>query len=82
MKEFIEAIKSGNLVDIKKHFISIMEERQEALKQELRVKLAEEIRVEGETDDEDEDDEDNDDSGDKKEKEKSEGDKPEDDKDE
>ena len=78
MKEFIEAIKSGNLVDIKKHFISIMEERQEALKQELRVKLAEEIRVEGETDDEDEDG----DSGDKKEKEKSEGDKPEDDKDE
>lgn len=78
MKEFIEAIKTGNLVDIKKHFISIMEERQEALRQELRVKLAEEIRVDGET----EDDEDDKDPDDKKEKDKSEDGKSDDEKDE
>lgn len=79
MKEFIEAIKTGNLVDIKKHFISIMEERQEALRQELRVKLAEEIRVDGETEDDEDDDKDPDD---KKEKDKSEDGKSDDEKDE
>lgn len=79
MKEFIEAIKSGNLVDIKKHFISIMEERQEALRQELRVKLAEEIRVDGETEDDEDDDKDPDD---KKEKDKSEDGKSDDEDDE
>ena len=36
MKEFIEAIKSGNLVEAKKTFYSIMEDRKEALRQSGR----------------------------------------------
>ncbi|UQJ95008.1 prohead core protein [Klebsiella phage CPRSA] len=46
MKEFIEAIKSGNLVEAKKTFYSIMEDRKEALRHELRVELAEAVRIE------------------------------------
>jgi len=74
MKEFIDAIKDGDLVGMKKQFISIMENRTEALRQELRVQIAEEVRVEGETDDEDEKDED-DKSEDKKDKKPSDDDK-------
>lgn len=68
MKEFIEAINSGDLVGVKKHFASIMEDRTESLRQELRVQIAEEIRIEGETDDEDDEADKDDKSGkDKKE---------------
>ncbi|UIW12338.1 MAG: prohead core protein [Enterobacter phage ENC20] len=70
MKEFIEAIKSGDLVEAKKQFYSIMEDRTEALRQEMRVQLAEAVRIEGETDDEDDSDEDDDDKGDDKGEEK------------
>lgn len=55
MNEYIEAIKSGNLVEARKKFNVIMEERKEALRQELRVQIAEEVRGEGETDPEDKD---------------------------
>lgn len=70
MKEFIEAIKSGDLVEAKKQFYSIMEDRTEALRQEMRVQLAEAVRIEGETDDDDDSDEDDDDKGDDKGEEK------------
>ncbi|UJB55342.1 prohead core protein [Enterobacter phage vB_EcRAM-01] len=66
MKEFIEAIKSGDLVEAKKQFYSIMEDRTEALRQEMRVQLAEAVRIEGETDDEDEDDDEDDKGGEDK----------------
>ncbi|AIK68153.1 prohead [Citrobacter phage IME-CF2] len=83
MKEFIEAIKSGDLVEAKKQFYSIMEDRTEALRQEMRVEIAEAVRIEGETDeddgDDDKDDKDNGD-GDEKDKDKKPSDK--DDKDE
>lgn len=68
MKEFIEAIKSGDLVEAKKQFYSIMEDRTEALRQEMRVEIAEAVRIEGETDDDDGDD-------DKDDKENGDGDK-------
>lgn len=72
MKEFIEAVKSGNLVEAKKQFYSIMEDRTEALRQEMRVEIAEAVRIEGETDeddgDDDKDDKGGDDKGDKKDK--------------
>ena len=86
MKEFIEAIKSGDLVEAKKQFYSIMEDRTEALRQEMRVELAEAVRIEGETDDDDNDDDDDDkggdDKGDEKDKDKKPSDKKDDDKDE
>lgn len=64
MKEFIEAVKSGDLVEAKKQFYSIMEDRTEALRQEMRVEIAEAVRIEGETDaDEDDSDDDKDDKG-------------------
>ncbi|UQJ95493.1 prohead core protein [Klebsiella phage CPRSB] len=69
MKEFIEAIKSGNLVEAKKTFYSIMEEdRKEALRHELRVELAEAVRIEGEEDKEKDDEgaDKDDENGDKK----------------
>lgn len=61
MEKYIEAIKSGNLVEAKKHFGVIMEGRKETLRQELRVQIAEAVRAEGE---EDEDGEDKEDKGD------------------
>lgn len=65
MKEFIEAIKSGDLVEAKKQFYSIMEDRTEALRQEMRVEIAEAVRIEGETNDDDgDDDKDDKDNGD------------------
>lgn len=76
MKEFIDAIKAGDLVGMKKQFISIMENRQEALRQELRVEIAEAVRCEGETDEEDETEK-CDKSEDKKDKEPSEKDETE-----
>lgn len=84
MKEFIEAIKSGDLVEAKKQFYFIMEDRTEALRQEMRVELAEAVRIEGETDDDDNDDDENDNSGDDKgdDKDKKPSDKKDDDKDE
>ncbi|URP85685.1 prohead core protein [Enterobacter phage EC-W2] len=83
MKEFIEAIKSGDLVEAKKQFYSIMEDRTEALRQEMRVQLAEAVRIEGETDDDDdEDDKGGDDKGDDKDKKPSDKKDDEDDKDE
>lgn len=66
MKEFIEAIKSGDLVEAKKQFYSIMEDRTEALRQEMRVELAEAVRIEGETDEDDSEDDDDDKGGDDK----------------
>lgn len=66
MKEFIEAIKSGDLVEAKKQFYSIMEDRTEALRQEMRVEIAEAVRIEGETDDDDGDDDKDDKGGDDK----------------
>lgn len=65
MKEFIEAIKSGDLVEAKKQFYSIMEDRTEALRQEMRVEIAEAVRIEGETDEDDGDEDDDDKGGDK-----------------
>lgn len=84
MKEFIEAIKSGDLVEAKKQFYSIMEDRTEALRQEMRVELAEAVRIEGETDDDDNDDDEDDKGGDDKgdDKDKKPSDKKDDDKDE
>jgi len=84
MKEFIEAIKSGDLVEAKKQFYSIMEDRTEALRKEMRVELAEAVRIEGETDDDDSDDDDDDKGGDDKgdDKDKKPSDKKDDDKDE
>ncbi len=71
MKEFIEAIKSGDLVEAKKQFYSIMEDRTEALRQEMRVEIAEAVRIEGETDEDDgDDDKDDKDNGDGDEKDK------------
>lgn len=70
MKEFIEAIKSGDLVEAKKQFYSIMEDRTEALRQEMRVEIAEAVRIEGETDEDDGDDDKDDKDGDKGEKDK------------
>ena len=83
-EEFIEAIKSGDLVEAKKQFYSIMEDRTEALRQEMRVELAEAVRIEGETDDDDNDDDDDDKGGDDKgdDKDKKPSDKKDDDKDE
>lgn len=66
MKEFIEAIKSGDLVEAKKQFYSIMEDRTEALRQEMRVELAEAVRIEGETDEDDSEDDEDDKGGDDK----------------
>lgn len=66
MKEFIEAIKSGDLVEAKKQFYSIMEDRTEALRQEMCVEIAEAVRIEGETDDDDGDDDKDDKGGDDK----------------
>ncbi|UJP30633.1 prohead core protein [Klebsiella phage Kpn35c1] len=66
MKEFIEAIKSGNLVEAKKTFYSIMEDRTEALRHELRVELAEAVRIEGEEEKDDEGADKDDEKGDKK----------------
>lgn len=68
MKEFIEAIKSGNLVEAKKTFYSIMEDRKEALRHELCVELAEAVRIEGEEDKEKDDEgaDKDDENGDKK----------------
>ncbi|ALF01905.1 prohead core protein [Citrobacter phage Margaery] len=84
MKEFIEAIKSGDLVEAKKQFYSIMEDRTEALRQEMRVELAEAVRIEGETDEDDSEDDDDDKGGDDKgdDKDKKPSDKKDDDKDE
>ena len=84
MKEFIEAIKSGDLVEAKKQFYSIMEDRTEALRQEMRVEIAEAVRIEGETDDDDGDDDKDDKGGDDKgdDKDKKPSDKKDDDKDE
>lgn len=84
MKEFIEAIKSGDLVEAKKQFYSIMEDRTEALRQEMRVELAEAVRIEGETDEDDSDDDQDDKGGDDKgdDKDKKPSDKKDDDKDE
>ena len=70
MKEFIEAIKSGDLVEAKKQFYSIMEDRTEALRQEMRVEIAEAVRIEGETDEDDGDDDKDDKDGDKGDKDK------------
>ncbi|MEG1905254.1 MAG: hypothetical protein RR212_12730 [Bacteroidales bacterium] len=70
MKEFIEAIKSGDLVEAKKQFYSIMEDRTEALRQEMRVEIAEAVRIEGETDEDDGDEDDDDKGGDKGDKDK------------
>ncbi|ADJ55514.1 prohead core protein [Escherichia phage Lw1] len=70
MKEFIEAIKSGDLVEAKKQFYSIMEDRTEALRQEMRVEIAEAVRIEGETDEDDSDDDKDDKDGEKGEKDK------------
>lgn len=50
MNEYIEAVKRGDLVEAKKQFSSIMEERKEVIRQELRVELAESVRGEGEVD--------------------------------
>lgn len=50
MNEYIEAVKSGDLVEAKKQFSSIMEERKEVIRQELRVEIAESVRGEGEED--------------------------------
>lgn len=50
MNEYIEAVKSGDLVEAKKQFSSIMEERKEVIRQELRVEIAESVRGEGEVD--------------------------------
>jgi len=50
MNEYIEAVKRGDLVEAKKQFTSIMEERKEVIRQELRVELAESVRGEGEED--------------------------------
>lgn len=61
MKEFIEAIKSGNLVEVKKQFNTIMENRTESLRKDLRVQIAEEVKIDGEESDEDDDDKDEDD---------------------
>lgn len=58
MKDYIEAIKGGNLVEAKKHFGIIMEGRKEVLRQEMRVQIAEAVRAEGEEDEEDEEKED------------------------
>ncbi|QDH49016.1 prohead core protein [Pantoea phage Phynn] len=66
MKEYIDAVKSGDLVEARKQFASIMEGRKDALRQELRVQLAESVRIEGETDPEDEDEEEHEDKDDKK----------------
>lgn len=64
MKEYIEAIKGGNLVEAKKQFGIVMEGRKEILRQEMRVQIAEAIRAEGEEDnDDDEDKEDKGDTG-------------------
>lgn len=83
MKEFIEAIKSGDLVEAKKQFYSIMEDRTEALRQEMRVEIAEAVRIEGETDeddgDDDKDDKGGDDKGDEKDKKPSDKDEKSDD---
>ena len=70
MKEFIEAIKRGDLVEAKKQFYSIMEDRTEALRQEMRVEIAEAVRIEGETDEDDGDDDKDDKDGDKGDKDK------------
>jgi hypothetical protein len=82
MKEFIEAIKSGDLVEAKKQFYSIMEDRTEALRQEMRVEIAEAVRIEGETDEDDGDDKDDKDNGDGDEKDKDKKPSDKDDKDE
>lgn len=63
MKDYIEAIKGGNLVEAKKQFGIIMEGRKEVLRQEMRVQIAEAVRAEGEEDEDDEEKEDKDDTG-------------------
>ena len=70
MKEFIEAIKTGNLVEVKKQFNTIMENRTESLRKDLRVQIAEEVKIDGEEteDDDDKDDEDKDEDPSKKDK--------------
>lgn len=56
MNEYIEAVKRGDLVEAKKQFTSIMEERKEVIRQELRVEIAESVRGEGEEDKEPDED--------------------------
>lgn len=80
MKQYIDAITSGNLVEAKKQFGIIMEGRKEVLRQELRVELAEAVRVDGEKDDEDEDDADDKDAEQSDDKDKKDPKKPVDDK--
>ncbi|QPI17870.1 prohead core protein [Pectobacterium phage POP12] len=50
MKEYIDAVKAGDLVEAKKQFLAIMESKTDAIKQEIRVQLAEDIRIDGEED--------------------------------
>ena len=60
MNDFIEAIKSGNMVECKKAFNAIMESRVKGIREDIRVQLAENIRGEGENDPSQEEEEEND----------------------
>lgn len=77
MEDLIEAIKSNDLVAVRKAFGTLMTEKKASLIEARKIEIARSIMIEGEEakDDEDEDGDDKDDKGDDDKSEKDKSDK-------
>lgn len=60
MEDLIEAIKSNDLVAVRKAFSTLMTEKKTSLIEERKVEIARSVMIEGEEAEDDEDDEDED----------------------
>lgn len=72
MEDLIEAIKSNDLVAVKKAFAPLIAEKTSELIEARKIEIAQSVMIEGEEADDDDEDDDKDDKDDKSDK----GDKP------